>query len=839
MIYQGISGTIYEIGERLAGGGEGSIYAIEKNDLQVAKIFKSERRNAQREEKLRLMVLKKLEEKQLQQITWPQDVIYDGNGFAGYVMPKLKEASSLTELYSAEKYDLRFRLLAAINLCAAVDTVHEMGQVCGDLNPQNICINLDKEDKDGFKVTLVDTDSYHFIANGKTYRCEVGLGEFIAPELQNKMDGLDLKSVSLPSYTKQTDLFALAVHIFYLLMNGCHPFACAGDSSPKDSNIVQMTAGTKENSVVTPQPVENIKSGFFPFCGRREGIVIPIYAPEFESLPYRIQKMFIRTFADGYREPSKRVSASEWKQALSDLSRNIKKCSSVENHYYFDHVNECPLCKVNRKIESILGKQPEIPQRQEEQEQSLSMSGSMSMNLPYSYQNTGANNYAGYAKQKKRKRVDWGRLIYLGILGIFIMLPIIIPCILKFDGFIMDTEDVIQKLIKDASTAVADKDYDSAILYCNEAILLDSGGIESRKRAYYWKGKALYAKGDLEIALEVLKEGLDKEGYGGKIDDKYDKLIEKIQNDTIQSQYEQLIEDASTAIADKDYDSAISDCDEAILLDNDGIESKKQAYYWKGKALYAKGDLENALEVLEEGDYEECDVEIDFEYDELIEKIQNAIQEKRKKKAKAKADAKRLNKLSKIISSIMDRQYKKAGTLADRYCANHTFKKIYVQKGKIVDSIKSGKGFMIKEDDYLAYYGDFKNGKRHGKGIEVGVVYGDNYKIWGQYKNNKLNGRAQIYQWNQKLGKNTCNMQIVGSYKNNKENGKMKITYYHKNGSVFHIYYGNSVNGKRSVIQYDDEIGYVFAKTKDGSNWIGNTEKKWLSGHGHPWYCEP
>ena len=75
MIYQGISGTIYEIGERLAGGGEGSIYAIEKNDLQVAKIFKSERRNAQREEKLRLMVLKKLEEKQLQQITWPQDVI--------------------------------------------------------------------------------------------------------------------------------------------------------------------------------------------------------------------------------------------------------------------------------------------------------------------------------------------------------------------------------------------------------------------------------------------------------------------------------------------------------------------------------------------------------------------------------------------------------------------------------------------------------------------------------------------------------------------------------------------------------------------------------------------
>lgn len=536
MIYQGISGTIYEIGERLAGGGEGSIYAIEKNDLQVAKIFKPERRNAQREEKLRLMVLKKLEEKQLQQITWPQDVIYDRNGFAGYVMPKLKKASSLTELYSADKYDLRFRLLAAINLCAAVDTVHEMGQVCGDLNPQNICINLDKEDKDGFKVTLVDTDSYHFTANEKTYRCEVGLGEFIAPELQNKMAGLDLKSVSLPSYTRQTDLFALAVHIFYLLMNGCHPFACAGDSSPKDSNIVQMTAEAKENSVVTPQPIENIKSGFFPFYGKREGIVIPIYAPEFESLPYRIQKMFIRSFVDGYREPSKRVSASEWKEALSDLSRSIKKCSSVEKHYYFDHVNECPLCKVNRKIKSILGKQPEIPQRQEDQEQSLSMSGSMNMNSPYNYQNVGANNYAGYAKQKKRKRVDWGRLVYLGILGIFIMLPVIMPYIAKFHGFTVDTEDAVQsqykQLIKDAKTAVADKDYDSAISYCNEAILLDSDGIESKKRAYYWKGKALYAKGDLEIAFEVLKEGLDKEGYDKSMALLMEKVMEKLPIET-------------------------------------------------------------------------------------------------------------------------------------------------------------------------------------------------------------------------------------------------------------------------------------------------------------------
>lgn len=374
MKYQGISGIIYDVEEkRLAGGGEGNIHAIIGNSKQVVKIFKENKRDGHREEKLRLMIQKKLTELELQQITWPQDIIYDLSGFVGYVMPKLENDSSLTELYSAPKYDLRFRLLAAVNLCVAIDTVHKMGQVCGDLNPQNIFVNLDKNDREnGFKITLVDTDSYHFTANGNTYRCQVGLGEYIAPELQNKMvGGRDLKSVPLPSYTRQTDLFALAVHIFYLLMNGCHPFACAKDKKPEVSNMSQLNGGEHTDSSVLPQPVENIKNGFFPFYEKRQGIVIPIYAPEFASMPDQIKKMFIRTFVDGYSEPSKRVTALEWQQALSSLSGNIKMCTVVTNHYYFDHTSDCPLCKVDRKIESVLGGQTEIPPSQEDMYQDV------------------------------------------------------------------------------------------------------------------------------------------------------------------------------------------------------------------------------------------------------------------------------------------------------------------------------------------------------------------------------------------------------------------------------------------------------------------------------------
>ena len=158
--YRGLSGRVYVIeNEKIAGGGEGDIYRIVGDYKLVAKIFRTDKRNSEREEKLCQMVKKKMSEYQRRYITWPQDVIYDANGFAGYIMNRLENMESLTMLYSTEGYDLRYRLLAAINMCIAIEMIHEAGQVCGDLNPQNILINLDKEDEEkGFRVTLVDAD---------------------------------------------------------------------------------------------------------------------------------------------------------------------------------------------------------------------------------------------------------------------------------------------------------------------------------------------------------------------------------------------------------------------------------------------------------------------------------------------------------------------------------------------------------------------------------------------------------------------------------------------------------------------------------------------------------
>lgn len=359
--YHAANGAIYKIKEeRLARGGEGSIHEIENMPEYVAKIFRKNKRSSAREEKIGKMVLNKAPEGVLRCVTWPLEVLYDENGFAGYVMKRVKCSASLSELYSDSKYDLLVRTYAAYNLCAAIEEIHNMGQVCGDFNPRNICINLDGKDKDVYKVTLVDTDSYHFIADENVYRCEVGLAEYLAPELQQKISGeITLKNAPLPTFTRETDLFALAVHVFCLLMNGSHPFACAKKTESFFNTMEQMTGAEIRESVVAPQPIENIKSGFFPFYIRRMNVDIPTYAPEFESLEPELQELFVQTFVEGYKNPKRRVQADEWVAVLGTVIEKFheKTVRCPAEHIYFKHMTGCPYCEVQKKMERIMGKE--------------------------------------------------------------------------------------------------------------------------------------------------------------------------------------------------------------------------------------------------------------------------------------------------------------------------------------------------------------------------------------------------------------------------------------------------------------------------------------------------
>jgi serine/threonine protein kinase len=332
--YTGLNRETYRVFDTpFAGGGEGDLFDIVGRSGEVAKIFKLNKRTTERARKLLVMV--NISPRIMDQYAWPTNVLYENGNFAGYIMPKIVGKEKLCDIYLYEKRKGKLwtlYLAIAKNLASVVHNVHNIGQVIGDLKPDNILVDPEKG-----LVTIVDTDSFHITeTNGKVHRCGVATPEYLAPELQ----GIEhVPSAPLPTFTKETDLFALAVLLFSLLMNGAHPFACKTISG----------SGSKF------QPVENISSGTCAYFAesRDPDIDIPVYAPALEFLPPNLQKLFKRAFVDGHNNPKLRPTAKEFYAVLETLETNLKICNDHSSHVYYNGATECPWCNVDRKMKNI------------------------------------------------------------------------------------------------------------------------------------------------------------------------------------------------------------------------------------------------------------------------------------------------------------------------------------------------------------------------------------------------------------------------------------------------------------------------------------------------------
>ena len=190
MRYTGLSGKTYELSSTsCSSGGEGTIYDITGEWNKCAKIYHQGIRSKELEEKLKVMVSNPPNQSVLSQIAWPLDIVYsNGNGFVGFVMPKIEVSGELTPVYeypAATYKDLTFeqKLIIAQNICAVIDAVHKAGFVFGDFNPCNIGIDMNTG-----HVAFWDTDSYHIKdkKTGKTYRCKMCLDGYVAPEIISK-----------------------------------------------------------------------------------------------------------------------------------------------------------------------------------------------------------------------------------------------------------------------------------------------------------------------------------------------------------------------------------------------------------------------------------------------------------------------------------------------------------------------------------------------------------------------------------------------------------------------------------------------------------------------------
>lgn len=348
LIYKGKLGVYNLESNPLARGGEGSVYNVKNNNTIVAKIYFNPTKELQ--EKLTYMANNQPDKSVLNDIAWPLDILYDNKGsFSGFIMPKMKTGMELGELY---KFNLdkepiltyQHRIVIAINICRVISAVHEAGYVFGDFNPANIGVDL----KNGH-VGFFDADSYHIHdkETGKTYRCGVCLNGYVAPELIQRCKGTNYLDAPLPTFTQETDRFSLAIHIFKLLMNGFTPF-----NGIKDSETISSSSPGIGN-----QAIERDNYCFKPGNKHQS-----LATPNLTSFPINIQKLFSRAFIDGKIEPTKRPTANEWGDALTNyLNNELKVCSKDKNHYYYKILKTCPYCEAeDRYKRNLISKQGQI-----------------------------------------------------------------------------------------------------------------------------------------------------------------------------------------------------------------------------------------------------------------------------------------------------------------------------------------------------------------------------------------------------------------------------------------------------------------------------------------------
>ena len=346
MILKGLSGKTYQLAEKpFSSGGEGDIYSITSMPGGVVKVYHADRITQELEEKLLVMCKRPPSREIFAQIAWPVDLAYDLNGaFQGFVMLRLNITDELSAIYAyppKKNISYKAKVIIAQNICAVISEIHKAGFVFGDFNPKNIGIDLNT-----CRVAFLDTDSYHIVDGTHTYRCKVCLDGYVAPELLKKCEPYKTDAYArtpLPTFTKETDNFALAIHIFRLLMNGYTPFNGIRESE----SISTASPGTGNQAIKRDS-----------YCFKPGNKPQSVAVPPLSALPSEIADLFTRAFMYGRIDPTQRPTALEWYKALMNYENSLVHCPNNNAHMYQKGLRSCPWCEADDRYVAETEKPP-------------------------------------------------------------------------------------------------------------------------------------------------------------------------------------------------------------------------------------------------------------------------------------------------------------------------------------------------------------------------------------------------------------------------------------------------------------------------------------------------
>ncbi len=304
-----ISVTIEDVA--FASGGEGDLFRILKPAEyanHVVKIFKPEKRDIHRQQKIEYLIDNPIRAEQgnSQAIIWIDEIVVENGKFAGIIIPYAKGVKLEFLCHPARhkhlphewaKFDfntpdtIKLRSKICFNIAVAMYHLHSTERyVLVDMKPENVIIQ-----PNGL-ISIIDIDSIGVVSDRKMiFKAPVATPEYSPPESYNSHFNIE------DSLDDCWDRFSMAV-IFYRLLCGIHPFT--GSCNPPYSNCNGLA--------------EMVQNGLFPNGNKRQFFkVVPPPHNRFKLLPANVQELFIACFTEGHTNPMARPSADDWCRVLA------------------------------------------------------------------------------------------------------------------------------------------------------------------------------------------------------------------------------------------------------------------------------------------------------------------------------------------------------------------------------------------------------------------------------------------------------------------------------------------------------------------------------------------
>lgn len=256
---------------------------------------------------------------------WPTEIaVIHGEASFGYVMPLRDPTSvSLADLLTG-KVDVTLSTVCALGMELA-DTflqLHSQGLCYRDISFGNIFF-----DPQSGRPLICDTDNVG--VDGASTSAVLGTRRFMAPEI--------VRREASPSTV--TDLYSLAVLLFYILMVG-HPLVGRRELEfgVWDDHAESVLFGTDPRFVFHPSDESNA-----PLPELHNSMIV-----NWAMYPDVIRRLFVQAFTVGLTDPDNgRVRESVWRSALSRLRDLIVRCAacSKENFWRSElHDSHCWSC---------------------------------------------------------------------------------------------------------------------------------------------------------------------------------------------------------------------------------------------------------------------------------------------------------------------------------------------------------------------------------------------------------------------------------------------------------------------------------------------------------------